>query len=108
MEAKQAMFQLREKVRDIPRDHLLRLITVKRIREALGTFKHNTAIGADATSFGELSLLPDEALEDLAEIIRDIITNLEWPEQAYLKLVALLGKRALGVSALLPRCTASQ
>ena len=95
-EAREAMDQLREQSRHLPKGHLLAPITVKRAREALGAFKGNTAIGTDGTSFHELAFLPDEALEELVQIMRGIVESLEWPAQAYTNMFALLGKSSGG------------
>ena len=65
-------------------------------RAAREEFKAETAIGHDELTFKEIAEASEEALQELADIIKDSIRTLTWPSQALLNQISLLGKKCGG------------
>ena len=66
------------------------------IRKACKRFPGKTAIGLDSWTFKELEGLPDQALEELGELMRSCVADLALPGGAMVNRMVLLGKKAGG------------
>ena len=98
-QAREAMEDLTEELAGMPTAYLRNMVTRSSLLKAAKSFKNGTAIGADQISFQEIANLPKEGLDEMVRLIRDIIQQGEWPDQAMTNVVALLGKKCGGAFA---------
>lgn len=66
------------------------------IRKCCKTFPGKTAIGMDNIFFNDIAILPDNALVNLATLLRQCIAQLALPIQVLMQLMVLLGKKSGG------------
>ncbi|CAK0881497.1 unnamed protein product, partial [Prorocentrum cordatum] len=81
----------------------------KHIKGALRIISAKKATGVDALRSPDISRLPDEAIQELTDVINQIETALAWPRQVLTTILALLpksrgGGRTIGILSLLIKC----
>ena len=105
-EANEAIKKYREN--HLRKKGMRKVVTGDDIRRATRAFKPGTSIGIDLWNFKEISLVPQAALDDLAEIITDIIDIIVPPIQICDNRMARIpkkqgGERTIAITATLYR-----
>ena len=77
-------------------------LTAQDIRTAADTFPHGTGLGADNMSPRAISALPDNLLQEMAEILNECERTGLWPDQWRIAIIVLLpkpdgGRRPIGL-----------
>ena len=72
-------------------------------QRGLKAIANNTALGIDQWGPRLLKLLPDDALEELAEVLNRIEQTLAWPSHTLYNIIVLMGKPGV-VQGLLHLC----
>ena len=67
-------------------------ITGADVKKGLKEIANNTALGIDQWGPKLLKLLPDDALEELAEVLNNIEQAMAWPSHTLYNIIVLMGK----------------
>ena len=98
-QATSALASLRQRaLHKVPsEDVLARIYNVQSIRKAVSVFKKRTSTGADTLPIHTLSSLPDEALHELALLMRDMRRQVALPVQKLVVLLSTIPKKLGGL-----------